>query len=117
MNDSGKELVCPVESALQLISGKWKPLILYRLAQGTLRFGELQRAIPEVTQRMLTLQLRELEHDNLISRKVYAEVPPKVEYSLTQAAADMGPILSAFGAWFDKHASRLEPGTKARKRA
>tara|TARA_R110000772_G_scaffold234431_1_gene345991 strand:+ start:172 stop:546 length:375 start_codon:yes stop_codon:yes gene_type:complete len=98
---------CPVDNALKLISGKWKPRILYRLSLGTQRFGELQRSIPEVTQRMLTLQLRELERDGLIKRKVYAEVPPKVEYSLTKAARNMGPILLSFGNWFDTHASEL----------
>lgn len=98
---------CPVDNALKLISGKWKPRIIYRLSLGTQRFGELQRSIPEVTQRMLTLQLRELERDGMIKRKVFAEVPPKVEYSLTKAARNMGPILMSFGKWFDEHASEL----------
>src|SRR5688500_411717 len=77
---------CPVELALDLVGGKWKPLILYRLSLGTLRFAQLQKSMPQVTQRMLTLQLRELERDGLVHREVYAEVPPRVEYSITPAA-------------------------------
>lgn len=98
---------CPVESALRLVSGKWKPRILYRLSLGTQRFGELKRSIPGVTQRILTLQLRELEQDGMINRKVFAEVPPKVEYSLTPAAESIGPIMTAFGNWFEKFSDDL----------
>ncbi len=72
---------CAVEAAVGLIDGKWKSIILYQLLKGTLRFGEMQRLIPNVTPRMLTNQLREMEEDGLITRKVYAQVPPKVEYS------------------------------------
>lgn len=98
---------CSVDVAIELIGGKWKPLILYRLSQGTLRFGQLQRAIPAVTQRMLTLQLRELERDGLVRRKVYPEVPPKVEYSLTPPAVQLTPILCALGEWFRAQAAEL----------
>lgn len=98
---------CPVDGALALIGGKWKPLILYRLSAGTLRFSQLQRAIPEVTQRMLTQQLRELERDGLVLRTVYAEVPPRVEYSLTAPAIKLGPLLGALGEWYGEHATRL----------
>ncbi len=98
---------CPVENALKLISGKWKPVIIYRLSLKTHRFGELQRSIPGVTQRILILQLRELERDGMVKRKVYAEVPPKVEYSLTPAAKDISPILTSFGNWFDTHSDVL----------
>ncbi|HEY9065822.1 MAG TPA: helix-turn-helix domain-containing protein [Burkholderiaceae bacterium] len=98
---------CPVDGALALIGGKWKPLILYRLAAGTLRFSQLQRSIPEVTQRMLTQQLRELERDGLVLRTVYAEVPPRVEYTLTTPAVKLGPLLASLGDWYSDHATRL----------
>lgn len=98
---------CPVENALKLISGKWKPVILFQLSKGTHRFGELERSISGITQRILILQLRELERDGMINRKVYTEVPPKVEYSLTEAATNIGPILAAFGEWFENHSEEL----------
>jgi len=90
---------CSVDVAVDLIGGKWKPLILHRLRSGTLRFGQLQRAIPRVSQRMLTLQLRELERDGLVLRKVHPQVPPRVEYTLTTAAISVLPILELLGAW------------------
>jgi DNA-binding HxlR family transcriptional regulator len=90
---------CPVDFTLKMIGGKWKPLILRLLAGGTLRFGQLQRAIPSVTQRVLTLQLRELERDGLLSRTVFPEIPPRVEYSLKPPALELLPILGALGEW------------------
>src|SRR5262245_11486398 len=75
---------CPVEAAIEVIGGKWKPLILWWLNQGTHRFAELRRLIPGITEKMLTQQLRELEADGIVHRQVYATVPPKVEYSLPQ---------------------------------
>ncbi len=92
---------CPVEGTLELIGGKWKGVILYHLIQkGTLRFNELRRKM-NVTQRMLTNQLRELETSGLIDRKVYAEVPPKVEYSLTERGRSLEPIILALKRWGD----------------
>ncbi|UOM36595.1 helix-turn-helix domain-containing protein [Acuticoccus sp. I52.16.1] len=94
---------CAVEAALQFIDGKWKGVILYHLLAGTMRFNEIRRAIPSVTQRMLTNQLRELEADELITRTVYAEVPPKVEYGLTERGRTLEPVLSALRAWGVDH--------------
>lgn len=99
---------CPVEAVLDLIGGKWKGIILYQLGDHRLRFGELHRRMPEVTQRMLTKQLRELEAVGLVARHVYAEVPPRVEYELTPLAASLRPILLAIKAWGMTH---LEPWT------
>ena len=95
---------CAVEATLQFIDGKWKGVILYHLLSGTMRFNELRRAIPSVTQRMLTSQLRELEADGLVSRTVYPEVPPKVEYSLTARGRTLEPVLAALKVWGDTHA-------------
>ena len=90
---------CPVEATLELIGGKWKGLVLYHLLQGTLRFSELRRKVPGVTQRMLTRQLRELEGAGLILRSVYAEVPPRVEYSLTAEGETLRPVILALREW------------------
>lgn len=92
---------CSVEAAIGLIEGKWKSVILYQLMDGTLRFNEIRRRLANVTPRMLTNQLRELEEDGLITRKVYAQVPPKVEYSLSALGLTMQPILAALKAWGD----------------
>lgn len=94
---------CSVEAAIGLIDGKWKSVILFHLMSGTLRFNEIRRHIPNVTQRMLTNQLRELEQDGLIERKVYAQVPPKVEYSLSELGRSMVPVLLALKEWGDAH--------------
>lgn len=94
---------CSVEAAIGLIDGKWKSVILFHLMAGTLRFNEIRRHIPNVTQRMLTNQLRELEADGLIDRKIYAQVPPKVEYSLSELGHSMSPVLLALKQWGDQH--------------
>ena len=94
---------CAVEAALSLIDGKWKGVVLYHLLERTHRFNEIRRRIPNVTQRMLTNQLRELETDGLILRTVYAEVPPKVEYSLTARGRTLEPVIAALKAWADAH--------------
>ena len=90
---------CPVITAIDVIGGKWKVIILYQLRGHTLRFGELKKIIPNITQKMLTQQLRELEKDKLVNRKVYAEVPPKVEYTSTKLAEKLNPALDQLCAW------------------
>jgi DNA-binding HxlR family transcriptional regulator len=97
---------CPVEAALELIGGKWKGVVLYHLLkEGKLRFGELRRKVPTVTVRMLTRQLRELEKDRLVHRRVYPEVPPKVIYSLTEKGSTLRTIVRALEKWGIKHAA------------
>jgi DNA-binding HxlR family transcriptional regulator len=94
---------CNLTYAIQLMRGRWKLLILMRLENGKRRFGELNKQIPNITERMLTLQLRELEQDGLITRKVYAEVPPRVEYEMTDIGRDLLPVCSGLHAWGTKH--------------
>lgn len=90
---------CPVETTLMLIGNKWKVLIIRDLLTGTKRFGELKKSIGKVSQKVLTTQLRDMEEDGLISRKIYAEVPPRVEYSLTELGKSLQPILNAMLQW------------------
>ena len=94
---------CPVEATLELIGGKWKGVILYHLLEKTYRFGELKRVMPGITQRMLTKQLRELETDGIIHRKVYAQVPPKVEYSLTEVGESLRDVMMMMRDWGRNH--------------
>lgn len=95
---------CAVEAAIGILDGKWKSIILWHLlTEHTLRFGEIRKRIPNVTQRMLTNQLRELEEDGIIHREVYPRVPPKVEYSLTPLGMSLREILLALKAWGDEH--------------
>ncbi len=90
---------CPVETTLMLIGDKWKVLILRDLMDGTRRFGELKKSIGTVSQKVLTAQLRDMEEKGLLTRKVYAEVPPRVEYTLTETGYSLKPILKAMSAW------------------
>jgi len=90
---------CAVEITVDIAGGKWKPLIIHYLLSGTKRFGELKKMIGGVTQRSLTLQLRELEANGIISRKVFAEVPPRVEYTLTALGCTLAPTLEAMKSW------------------
>ena len=100
---------CCVEAALGVIGGKWKSVILFYLTKhGTLRFGEFRRLMPKVTQQMLTAQLRELEFDEIVQRKVYAQVPPKVEYTLTEFGKTVTPIIELMASWGNTFESRLE---------
>jgi DNA-binding HxlR family transcriptional regulator len=90
---------CPAERTLDVIGGRWKVPILWHLLQGTLRFSELRRALPGVTQKMLTQQLRELERAGVVRRRVYPQVPPKVEYSLTDRGSSLKPVVDAMCKW------------------
>ncbi len=90
---------CPIETTLTLISDKWKILILRDLGSGTKRFGELKKSVGNISQKVLTSNLRQMEANGLINRKVYAEVPPKVEYSLTELGESLHPVLHAMELW------------------
>ena len=94
---------CPIEELMRAIGGKYKPVILYYLMNGPQRFGALGRLVPGVSQRMLTQQLRELERDGLVHREIYREVPPRVEYSLTELGATLKPLLLQMNAWAESH--------------
>ena len=97
---------CPVETTLMLIGDKWKILILRDLLTSTKRFGELKKSIGHVSQKVLTAQLRDMEANGLVHRKVYAEVPPRVEYSLTELGQSLKPITDAMGAWGEKYQAK-----------
>ncbi len=107
---------CGVRATLNIIGGKWKPVIAYYLLEGTRRFGELRRLLPDATQKMLTQQLRELERDGVVDRKVHHQVPPKVEYSLTTHGRTLRPILQALCKWGEAHreAARAKPKGSSR---
>ncbi|MTH53080.1 MarR family transcriptional regulator [Bacillus mangrovi] len=104
-----KKYNIPVEAALEVIGGKWKVVILCHLIKSTRRTGELKRLMPGITQKMLTQQLRELEEDGVIMRKVYNQVPPKVEYSLTEYGWSLKEILDSLCAWGEQHIERVYP--------
>jgi DNA-binding HxlR family transcriptional regulator len=103
---------CPVNLTAEVLGGKWKPLILFHLEGGMRRFGELHRLIPAASKKMLTQKLRELERDEIIRRKIYAQVPPRVEYSLTRHGESLKPILKLMSAWGRKHQARYGNGRR-----
>ena len=96
---AGEELHCPVAATLDMIGGKYKTLILWKLISGPMRFSELRRAVPAATPKMLTQQLRELEGDGLVHREIYPVIPPRVEYSLTEFGLSIRPVLEAMYVW------------------
>ena len=106
-NEDSKVDKCPVETALDVLAGKWKILILWYLRSETKRFNELQKLLPRTTQKMLIQKLRELEEDGIIHREVYAEVPPKVEYSLTEYGETLKPIIKQLYLWGEIHKKRV----------
>lgn len=103
---SKKAVSCPVETTLAVIHGRWKVLVIHHLLEGTRRFGELHRLLPGVSHRTLTQQLRELESAGLVRRKVYRQVPPKVEYSLTTLGESLKPVLLAMHEWGETYAQQ-----------
>ncbi len=108
MDEKIKELpACPVETTLTLIGDKWKVLILRDLMPGTKRFGELKKSIGSVSQKVLTAQLRDMEVNGLVHRDVYAEVPPRVEYSLTELGRSLKPILDSMRSWGEGYKKQL----------
>jgi len=112
--DHKRTYLCPVERAVDVIGGRWKAVILFELMASTRRFGELHRRLPGITQHTLTQQLRELEADGVVHRHVYAQVPPKVEYSLTDQGRTLKPILIALRDWGEAQlveANSLQPIT------
>lgn len=116
-NNRNREVLgdfCGINYALNLVGGRWKLLILHKLEPQKLRFSELKRTLPHITDRMLTLQLRELEQDGLVARTVFAEVPPRVEYALTASGLALAPTWQGLEAWGDAHrqANSPEPADK-----
>ena len=99
---------CPITNSLKLIGGKWKIAIIYNLMKGPTRFGELKKVLSPITQQMLTKQLRELERDQIINRKVYEVVPPKVEYSLTEMGLSLKPVLNSWCQWGNENQKLMQ---------
>ncbi|AZN42168.1 winged helix-turn-helix transcriptional regulator [Paenibacillus albus] len=99
---------CEFTKVLEILGGKWKPSIMYQLfMNGTMRFSELQRSLPEITKKMLTTQLRELEYHDIVHRKIYMQIPPKVEYSMTEHGRSLSPVLMAMNDWGKAHLVHL----------
>ncbi|WP_342423300.1 winged helix-turn-helix transcriptional regulator [Paenibacillus sp. FSL E2-0178] len=104
----GQGAACPVEFTLDVIGGKWKGVLLYHMMDSTKRFNEFRRICPGITQRMLTLQLRELEEDGVVHREVYHQVPPKVEYSLTEFGRTLIPIIKLMRDWGTEYQAKQQ---------
>lgn len=101
---------CPITATMKVLGGKWKPILINAIYQtAPARFGELKRSVKGITQSMLTQQLRELEEDGLISRKIYAEIPPRVEYTLTEFGLTLSPVMLALGKWGKEYGMKNQP--------
>lgn len=101
------EISCPVTATMKVLGGKWKPILINAIFQTSpARFGELKRSVSGITQSMLTAQLRELEEDGIINRKIYAEIPPRVEYTITEFGMTLGPILQSMANWGNEYRLR-----------
>lgn len=100
--------VCGLDAAFGVVGGKWKALLLWELDQGVRRFGELRRALEGISEKMLIQQLREMEHDGLVHREVFREVPPRVEYSLTDFGRSLNKAMGPLGDWGEEHKARIE---------
>ena len=109
MPKSRKTQACPVEVTLRVVAGRWKALLLHHLLEGTSRFNQLHRKLPEATPRTLAKHLRELERDGIVRRKAFAEIPPRVEYSLTRLGRSLEPVLLPMHDWGDAYSHRLPP--------
>lgn len=103
MHQQRRPYTCGIDAAIDVVGGKWKVLILWALNEDTQRFGELRRMVPGITEKMLIQQLRELQHDGVVHREVYQQVPPKVEYSLTEFGVSLNDALKPLGAWGRDH--------------
>ncbi|MEO3752144.1 helix-turn-helix domain-containing protein [Streptomyces sp. B6B3] len=103
-----RTFTCGLDAAISVMGGKWKGLILFSLGEGPLRFGELRRTVAGISERMLILQLREMETSGLVHREVYHQVPPKVEYSLTEFGSSLNAALAPLGEWGEEHMERIE---------
>ncbi|MEU3750383.1 MULTISPECIES: winged helix-turn-helix transcriptional regulator [Streptomyces] len=104
----GRTYTCGLDAAIAVMGGKWKGLILFSLGEGPLRFGELRRAVAGISERMLILQLREMETSGLVHREVHHQVPPKVEYSLTEFGRSLNAAMAPLGEWGETHLERIE---------
>lgn len=107
-NETELAAVCPMHNVMRVLGGRWKIALLYFVHQGHNRFSLLQKKMPFITTKMLSQQLKELEQDNLVNRKIYAEVPPRVEYSLTAKGESLLPVLENLYVWAENHASIRE---------
>ncbi|MFF5923150.1 winged helix-turn-helix transcriptional regulator [Streptomyces flavochromogenes] len=105
---TGRTYTCGLDAAIAVMGGKWKGLILFALGEGPLRFGELRRTVAGISERMLILQLREMEAGGLVHREVHQQVPPKVEYSLTEFGGSLNEAMGPLGEWGEKHLERIE---------
>ena len=111
---SKKNVNCLVETTLAVVGGRWKVLVLQELLQGVKRFNELHRALSGITHKTLTQQLREMESHGIVNRNVYAQIPPKVEYSLTELGKTLKPVLTAMHTWAERHGGDLKVSVRPR---